>query len=126
MVGGGTTTKAAPFPSTLEVREMMAIKEPPIREAPTRPAATTHVTTARRARFWLWIAGVAAALIAVGVGVLIGLTLNSGEIESTQADVASLQTDMLRAQEEVSGLRLDMVMLKSGYSLEREHLAQAN
>jgi hypothetical protein len=67
----------------------------------------------------------AAVLLAFGVGLGIGLFVMNGDIDSLQDDVASLQTDLGAAQDQLGDLRTDVIMLQSGYSLEREHLAQA-
>ena len=104
---------------------MTVLQEPPIREVTAQPTAAPPVTPVSEARIWPRVVAVAAVLLAFGVGLAIGLFVVNGEIDSLQDDVASLQTDLQVAQDQIGDLRMDVIMLESGYSLEREHLAQA-
>ena len=104
---------------------MTVLQEPPVREITARQAVAPPVTPVRKARIWPRIVAAAAVLLAFGVGLGIGLFVMNGDIDSLQDDVASLQTDLGAAQDQLGDLRTDVIMLQSGYSLEREHLAQA-
>jgi hypothetical protein len=114
------------FPPRLwEVSVMTVLQEPPVRDVTAQQTVAPRAMPVRTARIWPRIVAVAAILLAFGVGLAIGLFVMNGDIDSLQDDVASLQTDLGAAQSQLGELRTDVIMLKSGYSLEREHLAQA-
>jgi predicted PurR-regulated permease PerM len=104
---------------------MTVLQEPPVRDVTAQQAVAPPVAPVRKAKIWPRIVAVAAVLLAFAVGLGIGLFVVNGDIDSLQDDVASLQTDLRAAQDQLGDLRTDVITLRSGYSLEREHLAQA-
>jgi hypothetical protein len=104
---------------------MTIIKEAPIREGAARPAEAPAVTPARETRLWPRILAVAVVLIALAAGVVAGLAINNGAIDDLRADVESLEVDLQATRDQLTDVRLDLLAETSGYSLEREHLAQA-
>lgn len=104
---------------------MTVLQEPPMREVTAQQTVAPPVTPVRKAKIWPRIVAAAAVLLAFGVGLAIGLFVMNGDIDSVQDDVASLQTDLGAAQDQIGDLRTDVIMLEAGYSLVREHVAQA-
>jgi hypothetical protein len=96
---------------------MTVIMEPPVKAVRAEPTVAPPVAPAKKTAIWPWVVA-AAALLLLGLGLLFGYTTLSSDIEALKDDVASLEAD-------VGTLNSDLVWLESGYSLTREHLAQA-
>ncbi len=87
-------------------------------------ATTTAPTTAPRRRRVLRYG--AAGLATIGLGTALGLgAMNAIDGGARSDDMTALQSDVATLQNQVSGLRVELIRRDAGYSLDREHLAQA-
>ncbi|HEU4913321.1 MAG TPA: hypothetical protein VFV76_15640 [Actinomycetes bacterium] len=104
----------------LTMLERTSIKEPRVQ----RPIPELKVPEARPT----WpkvVRWTAVGLAGIGVGAALGLgAVNSNDVDSLRSDVSTLQSELTVAQDTINGLRADLIGERSGYSLEREHLAQ--
>lgn len=104
---------------------MMVTTEAPLKERTVQPTVTRPLTPVKKTKIWPRLVGGAAALLVFGLGLGAGLAVNNGDIDALRDDVAALQIDLQTARDQLSDVRTDVIMLRSGYSLEREHTAQA-
>ncbi len=104
---------------------MTITKEAPVREGPAQTAEPPLMSPTRETRLWPRILAVAVVLVALAAGVVAGLAINNSAIDDLRSDVESLQVDLQATREQLTDVRLDLLAQTSGYSLDREHLAQA-
>jgi hypothetical protein len=120
---------------TKEVRAVTPVSQIPLKETSARkagvpiPRQTVEVAatgrTSRRERGRV-LRYAALGLATVGIGTALGLgAVNALDTGSLQSDVTALRTDVTTLQDQVSGLRVELARRDYGYSVEREHLAQA-
>jgi len=103
----------------MAVIEKVPVTERGIQAPPTVPVVAKRSVWPKALR---WSA---AGLAGVGVGASLVLgVVNATDVDSLQTDVRSVQSDLASTQGQLQGMRADLIKVRSGVSLEREHLAQ--
>jgi len=103
----------------MAVTEKVPVTERGIQVRPTMPVVSKRSVWPKALR---WSA-VGLAGVGVGASLVLGV-VNARDVDSLQTDMRSAQSGLASTQGQLHGVQADLIKIRSGFSLEREHLAQ--